>query len=1201
MGENATNKETEKLDTFEKCNLTIEKINEKQHIIGQNFKKSSEIKSDVHVLQHLNFIDMNYLLDCADHLNVKSKMLPESIRHLSKMRSNIQHYKIIRSIGKGGYGQVYMVKKIQNIAKDPHSFKKNPLNDRDVDKELYFAMKVIKKQTIKDYAHLALFQNEKMALFLTRDCLYNLFMKECFQTNSNIHFIMEYCPVELINLLPINDTKILIFYISNLLLAIEEIHRLNIIHRDLKPDNIFIGWDGFIRLADYGSSCLAQNEKNDLSKSKNNMFSNFERRDSSSSFNRANSCVDRSTSSTFLMDKTSSSHEDALPGTIDYLSPEAFSHSICYLSDLWSFGVTIYEMVMDYTPFYNKSIYETQQNITNMKYNGLDVEKLATQEEMTDSGLPMNKNDKNIADRRQFFINLEDLLQKLFVSKEKRLTIEKIKRHPFFKSIDWLNFHDNKPPLFEEIANHQIDTQEEIVDLEETKQVDDTQFLGFSYDPMFSDVTVTFNTGCPQSHDEICEKYEKFKTDSLEECNAAKKFDSFEETVKKESVEFNSTEEIIKKEPVTFEKTPENVTLEQKSAVKDQLILQKDDNSSLMIKCLENELIALKEENQMLYLKYKDKKLFKESEIVKKLHFSTDTLSKKTKLLQSHLNKLVVAIADYKKRASEEKSKQQMVNNFENKFQIKTGNYFADMNMSNSLFKSQLNDSKHVFQISQSGLKPIQNTISSSETSDNPAISSISESTKNTESFKKLEKQVLSDKTPAPSEISRSSVPIETKYKSLKSENRKLHQIISKLKKVFLETEQQYTSLRQNIKEITSLNKNGLNNLNVIILQLRKELMDQKEQNLHSNEIVKNRMKILDQELTQKKKQMKLLENEKREMEYKLEKEIEIKYKMNKQIEKYKECLNKYKERKLKNESYSVRIDGKECVLTIDGEKLHLEERNDDHQSIKRKSNRPNLFNVQSSQFFQKTFDQKNENIKSYDLKNCFTVNLAKSETVLYKRVHVVKLIILKAGNQSKNIITIRRECHVIEKEITTEKLLLTKIRKLLPIQKDPKLYKMTEAQIEQCIKKIKILEDEMQQAKNSNNKNLEDESAPFSDVNSFSTTGSLKSDHSHDEQTGQFYFNGHVFVRQSISRYSSSGTDGFVSDNCFVCSEIFHSISIACTECGLSVHRQCYSQLWTCFTCKSIIEQIKNKDFMILKMKSAEEVKRLTNILKKE
>lgn len=39
-----------------------------------------------------------------------------------------------------------------------------------------------------------------------------------------------------------------------MILAVEEIHKMNYIHRDIKPDNILIDKSGHIKISDFGLS-----------------------------------------------------------------------------------------------------------------------------------------------------------------------------------------------------------------------------------------------------------------------------------------------------------------------------------------------------------------------------------------------------------------------------------------------------------------------------------------------------------------------------------------------------------------------------------------------------------------------------------------------------------------------------------------------------------------------------------------------------------------------------------------------------------------------------------------------------------------------------------------------------------------------------------------------------------------------------------
>ena len=44
------------------------------------------------------------------------------------------------------------------------------------------------------------------------------------------------------------------------MLAVEAIHNLGYIHRDVKPDNMLIGSDGHIKLADFGTCVRMQKD-----------------------------------------------------------------------------------------------------------------------------------------------------------------------------------------------------------------------------------------------------------------------------------------------------------------------------------------------------------------------------------------------------------------------------------------------------------------------------------------------------------------------------------------------------------------------------------------------------------------------------------------------------------------------------------------------------------------------------------------------------------------------------------------------------------------------------------------------------------------------------------------------------------------------------------------------------------------------------
>ncbi len=76
------------------------------------------------------------------------------------------------------------------------------------------------------------------------------------------------------------------FYIAELILAVESIHKMNCIHRDLKPDNILIDKNGHIKLSDFGLSkiydkafyplSIESNKENDLTVHRPGIINNHE-------------------------------------------------------------------------------------------------------------------------------------------------------------------------------------------------------------------------------------------------------------------------------------------------------------------------------------------------------------------------------------------------------------------------------------------------------------------------------------------------------------------------------------------------------------------------------------------------------------------------------------------------------------------------------------------------------------------------------------------------------------------------------------------------------------------------------------------------------------------------------------------------------------------------------------------------------------
>ncbi|ORX41731.1 kinase-like protein, partial [Hesseltinella vesiculosa] len=207
-------------------------------------------------------------------------------------RVTLDDFSFLAVLGKGNFGKVM-------LAEDRH------------DKNLY-AVKVLKKRFIIDNDEIESLRSEKRIFqAANRERLpFLIGLHSCFQTESRVYFVMEYVNggdlMWHIQREPFSERRAK-FYACEVLLALEYFHSLGIIYRDLKLDNIMLGTDGHIKLADYGLC-------------KENMFYG-------------------NNTGTFC-------------GTPEFMAPEILlEQRYGYAVDWWAFGVLIYEMLLGQSPF----------------------------------------------------------------------------------------------------------------------------------------------------------------------------------------------------------------------------------------------------------------------------------------------------------------------------------------------------------------------------------------------------------------------------------------------------------------------------------------------------------------------------------------------------------------------------------------------------------------------------------------------------------------------------------------------------------------------------------------------------------------------------------------------------------------------------------------------------------------------------------
>ena len=155
----------------------------------------------------------------------------------------LKHYQIIRKIGAGGMGEVYLA------------------NDKKLDREV--AIKILTGTSDKDEANLRRFLREaKTASKLNHP---HIMVVHEIGTFENINYIVcEFIRGKTLNAY-VEENKTSLIRILDLCIqisnALDAAHQIGIIHRDIKPDNIMVRDDGFIKILDFGLAKFTRKNK----------------------------------------------------------------------------------------------------------------------------------------------------------------------------------------------------------------------------------------------------------------------------------------------------------------------------------------------------------------------------------------------------------------------------------------------------------------------------------------------------------------------------------------------------------------------------------------------------------------------------------------------------------------------------------------------------------------------------------------------------------------------------------------------------------------------------------------------------------------------------------------------------------------------------------------------------------------------------
>uniref|UniRef100_A0A0A9Z958 Serine/threonine-protein kinase greatwall n=1 Tax=Lygus hesperus TaxID=30085 RepID=A0A0A9Z958_LYGHE len=180
----------------------------------------------------------NEVLD-QDRDDVPKFAVPSVINSSSSsVVPNIEDFDLLKPISRGAFGKVYLGIK-----------KNNP--------DQLYAIKILKKNEMINKNMVNQVNRERNALALARSP-YCVHLFYCLQTPLQIYLVMEYLIggdlKSLLSIYGFFEEKMAIFYIAEVTLALEYLHRHEIVHRDIKPDNMLLTAEGHVRLTDFGLS-----------------------------------------------------------------------------------------------------------------------------------------------------------------------------------------------------------------------------------------------------------------------------------------------------------------------------------------------------------------------------------------------------------------------------------------------------------------------------------------------------------------------------------------------------------------------------------------------------------------------------------------------------------------------------------------------------------------------------------------------------------------------------------------------------------------------------------------------------------------------------------------------------------------------------------------------------------------------------------
>ena len=258
---------------------------------GQTSPRSLRRNELEHLLQSASLTaDERYRQRCewakqeSEYLRQSRVLKSKSNRMVGNSGVSVAGYEVVSILGRGSFGVVRLVRQktgdrddslLEGISRttSPREELSSPkmttidairstldaqklFSTRSRTRREVFAMKVIRKSDMLRNSQESHLRAERDFLVASENSRWVVPLIASFQDNTNLYLVMEYMiGGDFLGLLLRKERlseKSTRWYIAEMILCVEEAHRLRWIHRDVKPDNFLISASGHLKISDFG-------------------------------------------------------------------------------------------------------------------------------------------------------------------------------------------------------------------------------------------------------------------------------------------------------------------------------------------------------------------------------------------------------------------------------------------------------------------------------------------------------------------------------------------------------------------------------------------------------------------------------------------------------------------------------------------------------------------------------------------------------------------------------------------------------------------------------------------------------------------------------------------------------------------------------------------------------------------------------------